>query len=73
MKKILEKLKKALAELEYENKSILIFALFLREDSPAKWDLVVSSEWLDSGNIESYKTVATKIQNTLDNQELMQL
>lgn len=73
MKKILEKLKKVLVELENEHGSILVFALFLREDSPARWDLVVSASWLDSGNVESYKIVATKTQNVLDTEELVQL
>ncbi len=73
MKKILDKLKLVLLELEKERGQILVFAFFLREDYPARWDLVVAAPWLDSGNVESYKVVATKVQNLLSSSEIIQL
>lgn len=73
MKEILEKLKSILLELEKEHGRILVFALFLRVESPARWDLVVVAPWLDSGNFESYKIVATKVQNLLTSDEVIQL
>ena len=72
MNEILDQLKKILLELEHEHSSILVFALFLREDS-TRWDLVISAPWLDSGDAESYKIVATKVQNLLNTEELIQL
>ncbi len=73
MKEILDKLKLLLLELEKEKGPILVFALFLRGDSPDRWDLVVSAPWLDSGNVDSYKTVAIKVQNALSAEEIVQL
>lgn len=73
MKKILDKLKLILTELEKEHGLVLVFALFLREDSLARWDLVVAAPWLDSGDAESYKIVATKVQNLLTSDEIIQL
>ncbi len=73
MKVILEKLKSVLHKLEKEQGRILVFALFLREDSPARWDLVVAAPWLDSGDVESYKIVATKVQHLLNSDEIIQL
>ncbi|WP_068466691.1 hypothetical protein [Candidatus Protochlamydia phocaeensis] len=73
MKEIIEKLKNILAELIKENGDIVFFALFLREDSPNKWDLIISADWLNSGNVESYRVVATKIQNILSEKELTQI
>lgn len=73
MKEILDKLKLLLLELEKEQGPVLIFALFLRGDSPDRWDLVVSAPWLDSGDVDSYKIVATKVQNRLKAEEIVQL
>jgi hypothetical protein len=73
MKKILDKLKSILLELEKEQGRVLVFALFLRGDSPARWDLVIAAPWLDSGNVESYKIVATKVQDLLNSDEIIQL
>jgi len=73
MKETIEKLKHILAELHKENGDIIFFALFLREDSPNRWDLIISADWLNSGNVESYRVVATKIQNILSENELMQI
>jgi predicted sugar kinase len=73
MKGILDKLKLLLLELEKEHGPMLIFALFLRGDSPDRWDLVVSAPWLDSGSVGSYKTVATKVQDRLNAEEIVQL
>lgn len=73
MKEILDKLKRLLLELEKERGPILIFALFLRGDSIDRWDVVVSAPWLDSGSVDSYRIVATKIQNRLNAQEIIQL
>jgi hypothetical protein len=73
MKDILDKLKLALSDLEEKHGRILVFILFLRGDSPDRWDLVVAAPWLDSGSVESYKIVATKVQNTLSSKEIVQL
>jgi hypothetical protein len=73
MRKILDKLKSILLDLEKEQGRVLVFALFLRGDSPARWDLVVVAPWLDSGNVKSYNIVATKVQNLLSADEIIQL
>lgn len=73
MKYILEKLKALVLELEKEKGPILVFALFLREDPLEKWDIVVSAPWLNSNDMKSYKTLASKIQGVLSSQELVQL
>ena len=52
---------------------VLLFALFLRGDSPARWDLLAAAPWLDSGNVKSYKIVATKVQDLLSVDEIIQL
>jgi hypothetical protein len=73
MKEILGKLKNALKELEDEHGSILLFALFLREEALGKWDLLVSASWLDSRMLDSYETISKAIQKHLDVKELVQI
>jgi hypothetical protein len=73
MKEILDKLKSVVKALEKEHGSILLFALFLREDSLEKWDVVISAPWLNSSKKEAYKMVISKIQKALSPSELVQL
>ncbi len=72
MKEILDKLKLVVQALEKEHGSIWLFALFLREDSLEKWDIVVSAPWLSSSEKEAYKMVVSKIQAALSASELLQ-
>ncbi len=69
MKKILEKLKSVVVDLEHDRGSFLVFALFVREDDPERWDIVVSASWLRSDRIEAYKILAKKIQESLTEAE----
>lgn len=71
MKEILDKLKFAVQALENEHGPMLFFALFLREDSLEKWDIVVSASWLSSTEKNAYQTVISKIQHALDTAELV--
>lgn len=72
MKEILDKLKSVVQALEKEYKPILLFSLFLREDSLQKWDLVVSASWLSSGEKKAYEIIVSKIQSFLNAAELAQ-
>lgn len=67
------KFKPIVVKLEEEHGPIMIFALFLREDPLGQWDVVVSAPWLDPNNKSSYDTVASKIQKSLNNSELVQI
>jgi hypothetical protein len=72
MKEILSKLKSVVQELEAEHKPMLLFALFLREDSLQKWDIVVSAPWLSSSDKNAYQMIVSKIQSILNSDELVQ-
>ena len=61
MKEILDKLKRIVVDLEKDHGPILIFALFLREDSYEKWDVVACATWLSSGDINAYKTIIDEL------------
>ncbi len=71
MKEILDKLKTVVQALESEHKPMLLFVLFLREDSLEKWDIVVSASWLSSSEMAAYEIVVSKIQSVLTAPELV--
>jgi hypothetical protein len=73
MKTILDKLKSVVQSLEKEQGHFLLFALFLREDSLEKWDVVVSATWLSSSEKKAYTMVVSKIQAALNASERIQL
>jgi len=50
-----------------------LFALFLREDAPNKWDLMVSSDWARHDKKTSLQLIITEIKKVLSNQEQVML
>ncbi|MCP4116430.1 MAG: hypothetical protein GY737_13670 [Desulfobacteraceae bacterium] len=50
-----------------------LFALFLREDSPNKWDLLISADWARADKKASINIVAEEIRKELSDQELLML
>jgi hypothetical protein len=52
------KVEKALAE---EKGPFALFALFLREDAPDKWDLVVSAPWVEADKESALKLISSKV------------
>lgn len=50
-----------------------LFALFLREDSPDKWDLVIASPWVSKDKQSALKCVAEYVKGALDTNELLML
>ncbi|KPK72824.1 MAG: hypothetical protein AMJ79_15475 [Phycisphaerae bacterium SM23_30] len=73
MKEIVQKLKDKEIEIAKEKGPLYLFALFLREDAPDNWDLVVAAPWINKDKSDSLKFIASKIQETLDHKELVKL
>ncbi len=73
MKEIIEKFKSIEKELSIEKGDFNLFALFLREDSANKWDLLVSADWIVQNKSESIKIIANKVQEYLEKKELVNL
>ena len=68
----IKKIKLLIKDLEKENKPLLICALFLREDSLEKWDMIIAASWLNPRELQSYKIVSSKLQESLTDSELVQ-
>lgn len=73
MKEIVEKLKKQEETMAEEKGPFDLFALFLREDAPGKWDLVVAAEWIEKDKPSALKYIASIVQRALTTDELMKL
>ena len=73
MKELLEKFKTIEMELSEEEGNFNLFALFLREESANKWDLLVSADWIINDQSDSLKTISAKVQEHLDNKEIINL
>jgi hypothetical protein len=70
---LLEKLGAIERDVAAEKGLFRFFALFLREDSPGKWDLLVSAPWLDANQQEGMDYLAKQVQSRLNTEELLSL
>jgi hypothetical protein len=50
-----------------------LFALFLREDAPNKWDLLISSDWARNDKKAALNAIISEIQKNLTRQEQLML
>jgi hypothetical protein len=69
---LLDKLDRLKLALSRDKGAFDLFGVFLREDSPEKWDLVVAAPWLTPDERESFKTIADGLQSTLTREEVLQ-
>lgn len=65
MKQFIDKFRHIEAKVSKKFGEFILFGLFLPEDAPNKWDLVVSATWLKRDNISTLKTISEFINNEL--------
>jgi hypothetical protein len=73
MKEITEKLRSLEQNISEEKGSFLLFALFLREDAPDRWDLLVAAPWIPKNKNTALKYFSNKLVQTLSQKELLKL
>ena len=73
MREQVEKLQKVEKSLSESKGQFELFALFLREDSPNKWDLLISADWARADKKASINTIIEEIRKVLTDQELLML
>lgn len=73
MKELLEKLKKIEKETSAEKGNYDLFALFLREESPGKWDILVAASWINGDTEAALKYLALKFQNSFTQNEFLKI
>lgn len=64
-KELVEKFRKVEKKISKSKGDFQLFALFLKEEAPVKWDLVVAAPWLKRNDVETLKYFADAL-----NQEL---
>lgn len=73
MKQLVEHMVKVEQALSERRGAFNLFALFLRDDAPGKWDLLIAAPWAEKDKLDTLRDVATELQRTLDKKELLQL
>jgi len=73
MNEIVDKFASLEAEIAQKKGDFSLFALFLREDVPDRWDLMVSASWLGQNKNEAVNYLIEEIKAQLGPQELINL
>lgn len=73
MREQAEKLQIVERKLSASKGQFELFALFLREGSPDKWDLLISSDWARDNKRSSLNVIIKELQSVLSEQEQMML
>ena len=68
-----EKLQRVEKRLSKSKGPFELFALLLREDSPGKWDVLISADWARANKKDAINTVFEEMRKELTDQELMML
>ena len=69
----LEKLRQVMRELAAEKGDFTLFGLFLREEAPDKWDLVISSPWIEEGKLTALGEFVEKLTSTIGEDEVREV
>jgi hypothetical protein len=70
MKALVDKLRTLEQEIAAEKGPFLLFALFLREDAPDVWDLLVSAPWIEQDKGAALHYLAGKLNAVATPEEL---
>ncbi len=65
MKQFIEKFGDIEKKIEQKFDGFVLFGLFLPEDAPNKWDLVISAPWLKRDDIDTLKNISQIINEEL--------
>lgn len=73
MKSIAEKLRKTEKTLSEQKGPFDLFALFLREDAPDVWDLLVAGQWIEADKPKALRAISKRVQRDLTADELTRI
>jgi len=69
----IEKLRQVMKEVSAEKGDFTLFGLFLREESPDKWDLVISAPWLEKDKLKALGELVEKLSSIVGQEEVLSL
>ena len=73
MREIVDALRGAEREMATERGPFLLLALFLREDAPDRWDVVVSAPWVEQDRAGALRYISSKLGESLAEAQLTQI
>lgn len=71
MKKTIEKFISLEKEMADEKGGFVLFGLFLREEAPNRWDVVISAPWFGENKNEPLNFIVKTFTSKLEEQELV--
>ncbi|NQS98456.1 MAG: hypothetical protein HQ591_08385 [candidate division Zixibacteria bacterium] len=71
MRQLAEKLIAMEREISSEKGPFSLFALFLREESPNRWDLVVSAPWIKVDEVSALRYMSNSLQSYLNIEDII--
>ena len=69
----IEKFRRVMEEVSAARGEFVFFGLFLREEAPDTWDLVISAPWLEAGKRKALGEFVEKVTAIAGKQELLTL
>ena len=57
----IEKFRRVMEEVSAARGEFVFFGLFLREEAPDTWDVVISAPWLEAGKLKALGEFVEKI------------
>ena len=66
-----EKLQEFMKRVEAQKGRFTLFGIFMREDSPAQWDLVLAAPWLENGKLKALGEFVEQMSKTFGQDEVM--
>jgi hypothetical protein len=69
----IDKLRQVMEQVSVEKGDFTLFGLFLREESPDKWDLVISAPWLEEGKLKALGEFVEKLSSIVGQEDVLSL
>jgi len=73
MKIDIDKLRQLMGDLSNEKGEFSFFGLFLRAEAHDRWDLVVSSPWLEDGRLKALREFVEKLAAAIGEDQLLSI
>jgi hypothetical protein len=73
MRNLAEKLRGLEQALSEEKGPFNLFALFLREDAPDVWDLVVAADWIEADRPKALAEISKRVRSYLRSEEITKI
>jgi hypothetical protein len=69
----IDELRQFMKNVVGEHGEFTVFGLFLRDEAPDKWDLVVSAPWLEEGKLKALGEFAKELSEAIGEDKVMSL